>query len=51
MDEKTKKALRADVRRVLAAYEPGCGEEAFEDTVLRLAAIGARLAGDARLAR
>lgn len=44
MDKAEGMKLRARVRDIVAGYEPSCGEAAFEDTVLRLAAIGRRLA-------
>ena len=44
MDKAAIKKLRARAREIVAGYEPSCGEAAFEDTVLRLAAIGRRLA-------
>ena len=43
MDGKRITGLRADARKVVADYEPDCGEEAFEEAVARLAAIGFRM--------
>ena len=44
MDKAAIKKLRVRAREIVADYEPSCGEAAFEDAVLRLAAIGRRLA-------
>ena len=38
------KELRAEAREIVATYDPACSEEAYENTVLKLAAIGFRMA-------
>lgn len=43
MDKKMKE-LRAEAREIVAGYDPACGEEAYENTVLKLAAIGFQMA-------
>jgi len=44
MDKKTMKDLRAQAREIVADYNPACDEETYEDTVLKLAAVGYRMA-------
>jgi len=43
MDKKTMKELRAEARALVAGYDPACDEEVYEDTILRLAAVGFRM--------
>lgn len=43
MDKKTTKELRAEARALVAGYSPACDEETYEDTVLKLAAVGYRM--------
>ena len=44
MDKNAMKELRAEAREIVAGYDPDCGEEAYENTVLKLASIGFRMA-------
>lgn len=44
MEKNAMKELRAEAREIVAGYDPACGEEAYENTVLKLAAIGFRMA-------
>ena len=44
MDKNAMKELRAEASDVVAGCGPACGEEAYENTVLKLASIGFRMA-------
>lgn len=44
MEKNAMKELRAEAREIVATYDPACSEEAYENTVLKLAAIGFRMA-------